>query len=244
MLVETTVGRTIPGPADDTNGHQNRGTTHLDSPKPLQKDETLSGQLGVSGRKTGNKGEGSHYGLPSQSETLYDKGNHTQYPHGFSVNSCWQFMNTTTHLNNKTNCYVCAHMPLSAHTSGLWPHNITELQTACLLAIARHPGLYTHWTGADFSKPLNLTGVFASPIANMDCALKTELLAWPQMSDPLPDIILLNRLSSGQLAICMMGNGSVLVGELPQHLCKHIYSFCPSQNESTYYICRGNTTSQ
>lgn len=33
-------------------------------------------------------------------------------------------MNTTAHLNNKMDCYVCAHMPLSTHSSGLWPYNI------------------------------------------------------------------------------------------------------------------------
>ncbi|XP_063324971.1 uncharacterized protein LOC134623892 [Pelmatolapia mariae] len=46
--------------ADNTNSCENRRTTHLDTPKPLQEGDTHPGQLGVSGRKTGSELTGTY----------------------------------------------------------------------------------------------------------------------------------------------------------------------------------------
>ncbi|XP_025761788.1 uncharacterized protein LOC112846469 [Oreochromis niloticus] len=169
-------------------------------------------------------------------ETLYVQGNHTQYPHGYSTNFWWQFMNTTAHLNNRTDCYVCAHMPLSAYTSGLWPYSITEDRSWCLLGLATHPGNRVLWSKANYSTPLNITWS-KSPLLNVNCSGQTDLLAWPQVSDPLPDIILLNKLNAAQLPLCVMNNGTLSVGELPLHVCGYIYTYCPPENESRCMKC-------
>lgn len=150
-------------------------------------------------------------------------------------------MNTTAHINNKTNCYACAHMPLSTHSSGLWPYSITESETVCLLALATHPGVKRTWNTANFSIPLNLNGKIDSPVAGkVNCSGKTDLLTWPQVPDPLPDIILLNKLEAGQLPMCFKGNGSAQVGDLPWHLCNVTYSFCPRLNRISCLTCLKN----
>ncbi|XP_030283341.1 uncharacterized protein LOC115587645 [Sparus aurata] len=68
---------------------------------------------------------------------------HADYPHGFATNEWWQVMNTTAHLNNQTNCYVCNHMPVSTNSPGLWPYPADGDRTACLVGLATH-----HWSKA------------------------------------------------------------------------------------------------
>lgn len=41
---------------------------------------------------------------------------------------------------------------------------------------------------ANFSTLLNLTGLVSCPASNMDCLEEVDLLAQPQVSEPLPDI--------------------------------------------------------
>ncbi|XP_039864779.1 uncharacterized protein LOC120719561 [Simochromis diagramma] len=150
-------------------------------------------------------------------QTLYDKGKYTKFPHGYATNFWWQVMNTTAHLNNKTDCYACTHMPLSSQTSGLWPYSIPEDRSWCLLGLATHPGYGTLWSKANYSIPAKATWR-SSSLTNVNCSGQTNLLTWPQVSDPLPDVILLNKLNASQLPVCVMNNGSRAVGELPTHL--------------------------
>ncbi|XP_024656311.2 uncharacterized protein LOC112431823 [Maylandia zebra] len=174
-------------------------------------------------------------------QTLYDKGKYTKFPHGYATNFWWQFMNTTAHLNNKTDCYACTHMPLSSQTSGLWPYSIPEDRSWCLLVLATHPGYGTLWSKANYSIPAKATWR-SSSLTNVNCSGQTYLLTWPQVSDPLPDVILLNKLNAAQLPVCVMNNGSRAVGELPTYLCKYIYTFCPPRNERKCMACSINAT--
>lgn len=97
------------------------------------------------------------------------------------------------------------------------------------------------WNTANFSTSLNLNGKVDSSVAGkVNCSGKTDLLALPQVSDPLPDIILLNKLEAGQLPMCVKGNGSVQVGDLLWHLCNVTYSFCPRLNRIKCLTCMMN----
>lgn len=126
---------------------------------------------------------------------------------------------------------MCVFICLCFHThERLWPYNITENKTVCLLAIA-----------ANFLTLLNLTGLVTCPVSNMDCLEETDLLARPQVSDPLPDIILLKKPGTAQLPVCVINIGSPTIGEMTQHLCKTIFMFCPPGNETRCMGCCTNT---
>uniref|UniRef100_A0AAX7U895 Uncharacterized protein n=1 Tax=Astatotilapia calliptera TaxID=8154 RepID=A0AAX7U895_ASTCA len=126
-------------------------------------------------------------------------------------------------------------------TSGLWPYSIPEDRSWCLLGLATHPGYGTLWSKANYSIPAKATWR-SSSLTNVHCSGQINLLTWPQVSDPLPDVILLNKLNASQLPVCVMNNGSRAVGELPTHLCKYIYTFCPPRNERKCMACSTNTT--
>lgn len=164
VLVQSTVGRSLSGAADDAHSSEDCWEIHLDTSRALQEGASWP-SLG-NGEKTGvqrgeklsrasrlNPGEETNRSrtqfrmsrnvlctflslltLSGLTGAHWDIANHTQYLHGISTNYWWQFMNTTAHINNETNCYVCAHMPLSTHSSGLWPYSHRERDSlfACL----------------------------------------------------------------------------------------------------------------
>lgn len=90
----------------------------------------------------------------------------------------------------------------------------------------------------NFSQPLNLMYLTNPKAGDVDCTGKTDLLAWPQMSQPLLDVVLLNRLKPGDLTMCLMANGTTAVGELPLALCKRIYTYCQWESETECRACK------
>lgn len=133
------LGRSILSTADDAHSFEDSWDAHLDTSNSLQEGKMLPGWLRIM-VEVQYKGMAGNVlftlldllTLSGLAGAHWDKANHTQFPHGFPTTYSWQFMNTTAYVNNKANCYVCAHIPLSIHSSGLWPYSITESKTVCL----------------------------------------------------------------------------------------------------------------
>uniref|UniRef100_A0A3B5AJV5 Uncharacterized protein n=1 Tax=Stegastes partitus TaxID=144197 RepID=A0A3B5AJV5_9TELE len=135
--------------------------------------------------------------------------------HIYQLNSWWRYVNFTAHRDNMTNCYVCSHMPHSSTHDILWPYSIDPNKTKCLAG--NHDG-------------------------SVNCSGLTDLLAWPQQMQPLKSHIPTSHLPPSTFPICVVGNGSTPVGELPYTLCNKTYSFCPPVNETAHLLCMLNTT--
>lgn len=71
----------------------------------------------------------------------------------------------------------------------------------CLKALATNPGPGETLDSMNFSLSLNLTYVIRPKSGDMDCTGETDILAWPQVSQPLPDTVLLNHLKPGDLTM-------------------------------------------
>ncbi|XP_030581271.1 endogenous retrovirus group PABLB member 1 Env polyprotein-like isoform X1 [Archocentrus centrarchus] len=164
--------------------------------------------------------------------------NYTQYPHEYATNEWWQLMNVTAHVNNWTNCYVCAHMPVAGHNTGLRPYNVSWEHSWCLYGLATHPGRRAKWSEANFTSILNVKGI-SSPI-NRNCSMLTDLLTWPQLANPLPEVLMLTHLPEKAFPACVIANGTIKVGRLPATLCNATYSYCPPTDERQCLTCLKN----
>lgn len=59
-----------------------------------------------------------------------------------------------------------------------------------------------------------------------------DLLGWPQVQEPLPNLVLLNHLKDTTFPVCLAGNGSTNLGWLPGRLCNCTYSYCTTIGKS------------
>ncbi|XP_030576497.1 syncytin-2-like [Archocentrus centrarchus] len=167
--------------------------------------------------------------------------NHLKYPHAYATNEWWRLMNATAYNRNYTNCYVCSHMPVAAHNSGLRPYNVRWTKSWCLYGLSTHPGRGKLWQNSNFSQPLKINWA-KTPITRAECTPNEDLVAWPQLSVALPEVLMLTHLPRKAFPACVVNNGSREVGKLPHMLCNSTFSYCPRQNETKCMYCLQNPT--
>ena len=155
-------------------------------------------------------------------------------PHHYAVNSWWRYAKWSAKQKYNGSCYVCSHMPHSTAGPSLRVRKLTDSHSRCLMALSVHPGVGKRWNAANFSIPLNLSGL-PSPIAGGNCSSLKDYLAWPQVVWKMPSPVVLKR--NMRFGVCVVGKGTNNLGQLGRNQCDSVLCNCPPVRRNKCFNC-------